>query len=244
MAMSLQEVVPWGRSFSEYQRMFAMSDADLAGTILGCGDGPASFNAELTARGGSVISIDPLYAFAAATIRQRVQETHATIVASLAQSADHYLWTDFHDPAALGAHRLATMERFLADYAVGRQSGRYQPQRVPSLTFPDGHFTLALSSHFLLLYSEQLSFDFHRAALDELCRVATEVRLFPLLDLACRHSVHIAPLQAHLAAEGYQAEIVEVPYEFQRGGNQMLRIGRSCSSAIHSTINRSYVGSV
>ena len=32
--------------------MFDLSAADLGRRILGCGDGPASFNAELTAQGG------------------------------------------------------------------------------------------------------------------------------------------------------------------------------------------------
>lgn len=224
MAMTLDQIVPWGRSLSEYQRMFAMTEADLSGTILGCGDGPASFNAELTAQGGHVISIDPIYAFTAEAIRQRVQETHRTIVDKVKLTPDDYLWTEFRDPDVLGAHRLATMERFLNDYDQGRVEGRYQTQAVPTLDFPDRHFTLALSSHFLLLYTEQLSLEFHCAAVRELCRVAQEVRIFPLLDLACRRSAHLEPLQAYLANLGYQAQIESVPYEFQRGGNQMLRV--------------------
>ena len=57
---TLNRVVPWGRSFEEYRRMFALSDADLQLKILGCADGPASFNAEASRLGHSVISIDPI----------------------------------------------------------------------------------------------------------------------------------------------------------------------------------------
>jgi len=32
----LNRVVPWGRSFDEYRRMFALSDCDLRGRVLGC----------------------------------------------------------------------------------------------------------------------------------------------------------------------------------------------------------------
>ena len=53
--MKLSEVIPWGRSFDEYRRMFALSDDDLAGRILGCGDGPASFDAEATKKGHAVV---------------------------------------------------------------------------------------------------------------------------------------------------------------------------------------------
>jgi Regulator of ribonuclease activity B len=57
----LNEVVPWGRSFDEYCRMFALSDEDLTLRILGCCEGPASFNAKVTRRGSTVISCDPIY---------------------------------------------------------------------------------------------------------------------------------------------------------------------------------------
>ena len=59
--MKLDHVVPFGRSLDEYQRMFNLSGDDLAKNILGVGDGPASFNAEMLKRGHSVTSVDPLY---------------------------------------------------------------------------------------------------------------------------------------------------------------------------------------
>ena len=55
-----------GRSYDEYVRMFALSEADLAGRLLGCGNGPASFDSEATRRGGRVVSCDPPYQFDAA----------------------------------------------------------------------------------------------------------------------------------------------------------------------------------
>ena len=224
MAMTLDQVIPWGRSLDEYQHMFDLSPQALQGKILGCGDGPASFNAELTAQGGQVVSVDPIYAFSGQEIDQRVQEMAVTVVTQVQQSLHDYVWTTFGDPEGLGRHRLATMRRFLADYEQGKAEGRYLTQSLPALDFAEGSFDLALSSHFLLLYSEQLSYEFHLAAILEMCRVAREVRIFPLLDLKCRRSHHIAPLQEALTALGYQVRLDAVPYEFQRGANQMLRI--------------------
>jgi hypothetical protein len=40
--MELDSVIPWGRNKSEYMAMFALSGQELAGKILGVGDGPAS----------------------------------------------------------------------------------------------------------------------------------------------------------------------------------------------------------
>lgn len=224
MAMTLDQVVPWGRSLDEYQHMFDLSLHTLQSKILGCGDGPASFNAELTAQGGQVISVDPIYAFSSQQIEQRVQATCRVVVEQVTQSVDDYHWTRFRDPEALGRHRLATMRHFLNDYETGKTAGRYLTQALPTLDFAAGAFDLALSSHFLFLYSEQLSYEFHLAALLEMCRVATEVRVFPLLDLKCRFSCHLGPLQRQLTSQGYHVTIDTVPYEFQRGGNQMLRI--------------------
>ncbi|HJZ47714.1 MAG TPA: hypothetical protein VKE41_11135 [Roseiflexaceae bacterium] len=226
MSITLDQVVPWGRSLDEYRRMFDMSERDLSVKILGCGDGPASFNAEMTALGRSVVSCDPIYAFSKEQIAQRVEETYDPIVEQVRQKAENYVWSDFRDPDDLGRHRLATMRAFLADFDAGRAAGRYLPDALPSLSFAERQFDLALCSHLLFLYSEQLSLDFHQAAIRELCRVAREVRIFPLLALDCRPSTYIQPIQVRLLEAGLVAKLVRVPYEFQAGGDHMMRISR------------------
>ena len=72
MAFTLDQIVPWGRSFGEYVRMFALTEADLEKQILGCGDGPASFNAAMRRQGRKVVSVDPLYQFSGEQILGRV----------------------------------------------------------------------------------------------------------------------------------------------------------------------------
>ena len=227
MSITLDQVVPWGRSLDEYRRIFDMSKGDLAANILGCGDGPASFNAEMTALGRSVISCDPIYAFSKEQIARRVEATYDQITEQVRRNAQNYIWRDFPDPDALGQHRLATMRAFLADFDAGLAATRYLPDALPALRFADGQFDLALCSHLLFLYSEQLTLEFHVAAIRELCRVAQEVRVFPLLALDCRPSRHIAPVQAQLREAGFVVEIQRVPYEFQVGGDQMLRISHA-----------------
>lgn len=227
MAMTADEVLPWGRSLEEYRLMFDLSGAELGARILGCGDGPASFNSEMAALGYTVVSCDPIYAFSAAQIEQRVNDTYATIIGQVQQTPEHYVWEYFRDAGELGQHRLATMRRFLADFAAGKATGRYRTGQLPALQFADRQFDLALCSHLLFLYSEQLSLAFHQAAIRELCRVAHEVRIFPLLALDCNRSPHIEPVRSDCAAAGLTVEIVAVPYEFQRGGNQMMRIYRN-----------------
>jgi hypothetical protein len=220
--MRLDEVIPWGRSFDEYRSMFRLSEGDLAGSVLGCGDGPASFNAEATAAGHDVVSCDPLYNFSADEIERRVVECHGTVVSQLHREAGRFVWTRFRDPHHLGECRLAAMRRFLADYDCGRREERYVAASLPQLPFADGQFPLAVVSHLLFLYGDRLDLGFHLAAVGELLRVAGEVRLFPLLGLDGQPSPHVGPLRDRLVAGGGLVRVEPVSYEFQKGGDQMM----------------------
>ena len=226
MSFTLNSVVPWGRSFAEYVAMFALSADDLRKRILGCGDGPASFNAALTKQGGRVMSVDPLYRFMTDDIRKRIEETSAEVIDQTRKNIHEFTWTSIRTVDDLARVRMTAMEEFLSDYAPGVQEGRYADGELPNLPFSDGEFDLAVCSHLLFLYSEQLSEVFHVASIREMCRVASEVRVFPLLELGARTSRHLEAVTAGLNAEGYAVTIIPVAYEFQRGGNQMMKIRR------------------
>jgi hypothetical protein len=226
--MKLNEVVPWGRSLAEYRAMFNLSEAELSKRILGCGDGPASFNAEMTEQGHSVVSVDPIYQFSADQIRQRVQQTYEPVISQVKQNPDRYVWQTFRNADALGLARLATMEKFLQDYDAGKAAGRYLAQSLPhlSIAHPPFYqpFELCVCSHLLFLYSDQLSLEFHIAAIDQLLQVTQEIRIFPLLQLDCQPSPYLEPVMQDLSDKGLEVELQTVTYEFQKGGNQMLRI--------------------
>ncbi len=222
--MELQTVVPWGRNLTEYRQMFALTEADKAQRILGCGDGPASFNAEMHQLGHHVVSIDPLYQFSTAQIRDRVVATYDTVIAQVKADPSGYNWQTFRDPDDLGRSRLAAMEQFLADYDAGQAEHRYINASVTELPWTTPQFDLALCSHFLFLYSQQLSLEFHQTAIQSLLNVATEVRIFPLLTLSRERSPYLDSVIETLAQNGYSPEIITVDYEFQKGANQMLRI--------------------
>jgi len=226
LAFSLNQIVPWGRNFDEYVRMFSLTDADLEKKLLGCGDGPASFNAAMRRTGQRVVSVDPLYQFSSAQIRGRVQEACQTIVEQLVANQSAYVWTTITSPQDLGRIRMVAMEEFLRDFEQGKDEGRYLPCELPQLPFADGQFDLALCSHLLFTYSSQLSADFHVQAICEMCRVAQEVRVFPLLDHGGQSSPHIDSVLRVVEEHGYRYSIEPVDYEFQQGGNQMLRISR------------------
>jgi hypothetical protein len=224
MAMVLDGVVPFGRSLDEYVQMFKLTDADLAGTVLGVGDGPASFNAEGTALGYRIMSIDPIYTFTGAEIRSRFEAVVDGIIAQVKASPQDWVWSYHRSPDGLRAQRVRVIDRFLADYAVGQAAGRYRVGELPVLPFAASQFSLALCSHLLFLYSEQFDLDFHLRSIAEMLRVAPEVRIFPLLTLMRERSPHLEPAIAAFTAQGYTVQIQSVPYELQKGGNQMLVI--------------------
>ena len=227
MSVTLDWVIPWGRSLQEYTRMFNLSDEELNLRILGVGDGPASFNSEMNALGHTVLSIDPIYSFSKAQIEGRIEENYEVLISQVKQNSDNFIWDFFSDPAHCGRFRLETMRKFLEDFEVGKVQGRYLPESLPTLNFTDCQFDLALCSHLLFLYSIQLSFDFHRDSIQELCRVSQEVRIFPLLTLNCEKSPYVALIQSHFSEAGFTVDICRVPYEFQKGGNEMMRIHRN-----------------
>jgi ubiquinone/menaquinone biosynthesis C-methylase UbiE len=98
---------------------------------------------------------------------------------------------------------MAAMRRFLDDFPQGLEAKRYRAEVLTSLLFQDRAFDLALCSHFLLTFSDHLSKDFHVAAIEEMCRVSGEARVFPLL-------------------ESYAVHTRLVPCVFQHDGNRML----------------------
>ncbi len=204
--------------------MFSLTDADLEGRIAGCGDGPASFNAEATRRGCQVTSVDPIYGLSRADIQRRISETYEDILEQTRSNAAEFVWGSIGSVEELGALRLATMQDFLGDYDRGRIEGRYVNASLPVLPFPDASFDLALCSHFLFLYTSQLGQSFHTLALQEMCRVAAEVRVFPLLALGGRPSPFVDRCADELRRSGADVAIEEVPYEFQRGGKHMMRV--------------------
>jgi hypothetical protein len=224
MPFELDRVVPWGRCFDEYVRMFALTETDLAGRILGCGDGPASFNREATERGCAIVSCDPIYAFSADEIEQRVRETSHVILGETQRNARDFVWTYFRSVEELGEVRLRAMRNFVEDFVNGKADGRYIEASLPALPFASREFDLALSSHFLFLYSEQLSLDFHVASIIEMCRVARQARIFPLTQIGGARSRHLDGVIDALSNQRLAVEMVQVGYEFQRGGNQMLRV--------------------
>jgi hypothetical protein len=223
MAFELKQVVPWGRNLAEYQLMFALSGADLNKQIISFGDGPASFNAEMTRLNKRVISIDPIYQFAEEELSSRIEESREVVMEQTRRNSDNFVWKNIKNIDELERIRMSAMSGFTQDYTLGKQQGRYIYHELPNpLNFADQQFDLGLSSHFLTLY-DQLGLEFHIESITEMLRLCKEVRIFPLLNLNVEKSKVLDGIMEFFG-ENFDVKIVQVDYEFQKGGNQMLSI--------------------
>jgi hypothetical protein len=226
-AFALPHAVPWGRNAAEYTAFFDLADVPADAALLDCAAGPSSFTAEAHAVGRRVVAADPLYATDAESLWRAVEAAREAMMPAVLQARDRFVWDWHGSPDGLEATRMQAMRAFLDDLTASDANNRYIAAALPRLPFRDGTFAIALCSHFLFLYSGHFDLNFHTAALRELLRVAGEARVFPLLDLDGARSRHVEPAIAALRADGFTADVVPVAYEFQRGGNRMLRAARA-----------------
>lgn len=227
MGPKLENIAIWGRSAEEYIRMFGLTSKDLELKILDCAGGPASFNTEMTRLGFKVVSCDPVYKLTSSEITQRIQEAYQAIINVVRANLNSFVWEDIQSPNQLVETRIKAMHKFIDDFPLGVQERRYVTGKLPILPFANGEFDLALCSHFLFTYSEHFSEEFHLASIVEMCRVAKETRIFPLLNTSGEPSPLLQPVINKLNEQGYKVQIMHVPYEFQKGGNRLLQVSNS-----------------
>lgn len=221
--MGEHDVVPgWIYGLAEYQQIFALEETDLTKSILDFPGSIGSFNAEMQAKGRSVTSGDAIYNLSFDAMQVFAEKLFQANQDNL--RAQPQL---LQDAAAGFEETLSAWEMhkalFLADYAKGISEKRYQSVLMPHLPYQDHQFQLALCSDYV----------FHRFAQNdctpenvvaELCRVAEEVRVFPLLDDAGDVAASLGPLMLEMQQNNYGIEIRQVPFEVLKGGNAMLRI--------------------
>jgi len=149
--------------------------------------------------GTRVISCDPIYQWEAIDIREQITATCDQILDQTRRSVDEFVWHSFRSVEELGRVRVAAMPEFLDDFGQGNVSGRYIAARAAGLS-----------------------------VLQLLLRPGTVFPLpLPLLAFGGQRSPYIDRRVEQLREAGYDASIENVPYEFQRGGNQMMRIRRA-----------------
>jgi SAM-dependent methyltransferase len=218
-------VLVTSRSFDEYAAMFALDATDLSGRVLDCSAGAADFAAVSAQRGARVVAVDPAYALPKEVLAEQ-SRAHAEQGRKIAeQHPDRFTWTWYGAPANRDRLRQRALARFVTDRVVA--PGRYVAAQLPQLPFADQVFDLAVCSHLMFTWADELGRAWHAAAILELARVAQEVRVFPTVLQGAGEPVPFWDgLMGDLAAAGLRAGLRQVPYEFQVGADRMLVVSR------------------
>ncbi|UOQ44867.1 SAM-dependent methyltransferase [Halobacillus salinarum] len=224
--LDLDKIIFIGRTYEEYIDMFALTEEHLQGkNILDCPAGACSFTAKAREQGISVTACDIAYDHSVEALEKKGQEDISHALVHMKKAESNYVWDYFHNLESLGDHRRTALEDCIRGMEVNR--GHYLPVELPELPFHDQQFDLTLSAHFLFMYADRLDVEFHKQTLEELIRVTKEeLRLFPLIDLEGHRYPHLDEIISFLHDQGCDVEEVNVGYEFQAGGNTMLKVRR------------------
>jgi len=225
MSDSPSGVLVTSRSFAEYLAFFSLEHACLPARILDCSAGASSFVAEARRRGVDALAVDPAYE----NPTRLLIEARAGVAGGaqlIADNQDRFVYDWYGSPSRRARMRRDALEAFVRDYS--RSPERYLPAALPGLPLETDSFDLALCSHLLFTWATHYDELWHLASLVELCRVATEVRVFPLVLQGTGEAVEFLPSLRDRLKRGFgiNSNIVTVAYEFQRGAHHMLQLSR------------------
>ncbi len=226
--LNIDRIAFLGRTYAEYMDMIGLDESLLRnGRILDCPAGASSFAAEAHQMGLDVTACDILYNLTVDELLEKGKEDIGHVFEKFDEAEHLYVWKYYKNKDEVMALRNKALEIFADDFSKGLKEKRYIHTELPHLPFPDKTFSLVLSSHLLFLYGDRLDFDFHIACLKELVRVASKaVGIFPLTGLDAKPYPHLNEISSSLDSDGIKVEIVKVPFEFQRGANEMMKLSR------------------
>ena len=136
------------------------------------------------------MSCDPLYRYTTTHIQERIAATFDEVLDQTRGNAEEFVWGAIRSVEELGRVRTAAMQVFLHDFDTGKAQGRYVDASCRRCRLPMPRRPGPVL-HFLFLYTTQLGEAFHREAIQDMCRVAREVRIFPLLALGGQLSPYV-----------------------------------------------------
>lgn len=222
--LNLDRVVFYGRSLAEYEKFFNLDLGAFKGrSVLDCPSGAASFAVEAAPLGIHVTAVDPFFDQSVAKLKA-IGEADIEHVMDEVQKVWHlYSSGFFASIEQVRSTRLRSLSLFSQDFASGKAAGRYVPALLPHLPFPDGRFDLVLSGHFLFIYDDRFSYDFHLAAVRELARVSSgQVRIFPPRSMNREPYPQLDQLRRDLERHGITSEVHPSNYEFVKGWKDLL----------------------
>lgn len=224
--LDIDRIAFFGRTYAEYMDIFSLDNSIMnQGRILDCPAGASSFAAEAHQSGLDVTACDIMYNRSADELIEKCKKDIQHVFEKFDEASHLYVWKYYKNKDEVIALRNKALNLFAEDFSAGFNEKRYVFSELPRLPFPDKSFSLVLSGNFLFLYGDRLDLEFHKACIKELIRVCSrEVRIFPLVGLDAKPYPYLDKILSFLGSDGIKTEIVGVPFEFQKGANQMIRL--------------------
>ncbi len=228
ICLDIDRIVFFGRTYAEYISMFSLGEAILKhGRILDSPAGASSFAAEAHQLGIDATACDIAYNRSADELIEKCENDIQHVFEKFDEAAHLYVWDYYKNKDEVIALRKKALKLFAEDFPAGFKEKRYVEAGLPHLPFADKSFSLVLSGNFLFLYGDRLDLDFHKAYIKELIRICSgEVRIFPLVGLDAKPYPYLDDTMLFIESSGIKAEVIKVPFEFQRGANMMLKLYR------------------
>lgn len=219
----MKQPVFWGHTAADYQKMFDLEA--VPNRVLEFASGISTFNLEC-AQKVEVQSLDPRFALDADTLKCKAELIFHDMKNCIAQYPKRYDFKDYGGLEAFMQTRFDGMRRFFDDYEAGLAEGRYRAINDLNLPYDDFYFDLAISSHYFFAGLTDQDATFHIRMLQELARVAKEVRIFPLIHSDGSTPPELGPVLLALQQAGYGAEVRSIADPIEPQGNAMLRVWR------------------
>lgn len=226
-SLDIDRIAFLGRTYAEYLSIFGLNEQLFRqGAILDCPAGASSFAAEAHKLGLDVTACDIMYNRSTDELIEKCKRDIQHVFEKFDEAEHLYVWKYYKSKDEVIALRNKALKLFAEDFPVGFREKRYVKAELPYLPFPDKSFSLVLSGNFLFLYGDRLDLDFHKTCIKELIRVCScETRIFPIVGLDAKpYPQNLNDILSFLDSGGIKVEIKEVPFEFQKGANQMMKV--------------------
>lgn len=220
----MRKQVLWGHHVPEYKAMFDLSDVSLQVNLLEYGCGASAVNTELHQEGVTMVSVDPLFALSKPDLIQKVTDDFDARAEQVLADQAQFDVRNYGGMDAFLASRRAGIDAFFSDYNAGVEEGRYRALVDGALPFENFAFDLALSSHYLFANAADDAVAYHLNVIQDLARVAKEVRIFPLIERTGTPSAILGPVLLGLQQANFGSEVREVSCALYPEGNAMLRV--------------------
>lgn len=216
-------VKDWIYNLDDYRQIFNLTDQEIQKGTLDYPGGVSSVNAELYALGQTIISAGPSYRLSPKEMQGHAKQILQNKITNLRQNVELLSTPNEQTINNVIQRWQLSTEQFLADYELGKKQGRYIVLDPPPFTTIEQTFELLLCTDFL--FNKALSpTHSSQQLMDELCKLATEIRVFPLPDAKKIIAAELGPIMLDFQQRNYGIEVRAVNYPLRSDANAFLRI--------------------